>query len=517
MSEIEHYGSYVDDPSLPPKPTLKRKWEPLLNKTQKKIFNSLAKYVLAYGEKGSGKTVGGLHALVRHCYEEEGALALILAPQIRTGKEGVISDLEWVLDIWRNGNIGKDGNRVDEGMGLQYTESALDPQTKDRVIFIGNRHGGWSKVILISIPYAEVVAKRMKALSPSFVFADEFTELDGPEYFTYVAQQIGRRRGISGPQQYYAATNPEGPSHWAYKVFFDDPVDHETGERDPDYEVYHVPIAENSDNLPPGYLDGLKKLYRESTDKKRLLHGEWVDRPSGDSIFKNYFDVEGHVRGDAKVGEGILPVKGLPLIVSYDPGPVNFSVHFLQMIPTKDKGNIWIIFDELNLVGKYKPDYVVVKQVLAMMDDWSTEMGGASFIHIGDEAAWTHMRHDGSFDAKRIQDLSGGRIRIRGCPKGKESVPARVQMTISMLLSDSLYVSATCPKTIEMFRLLSSEPPKAGKYDANVGFRPKRSPYLHSFDSFSYAPFYFQCNPAAFMIRTGATRGGSVFRVGNGG
>lgn len=515
--EQELYGSYVDAPAQAPKAKKQKAWAPRLNKTQQKIFDCPQFYILAYGEKGSGKSIGCLHALVRHCYEEDNALALIVAPQIRTGKEGVVYDLEWVLDIWKNGNIDKEGNRLDDGMGLEYTEASLDPQTKDRVLFIGNRHGGWSKVILISIPYAEVVAKRMKALSPSFVYADEFTELDSAEYFTYVAQQIGRRRGIKGPQQYYASTNPEGPSHWVYKVFFQDCVDQATGKRDPKYAVFHVPVSENADNLPDGYIENLKSLYKDPVDRKRLLHGEWIDRPSGDSIFKLYFHVEQHVRGDALVDEGILPVKGLPVIVSYDFGPVNFSAHFEQMIPTKDKGNIWTVFDELNLVGKYKPDFVIVPMLLAMMDEWAEYLGGASFVHIGDEAAWNQRRHDGSFDAQRFQDLSKGRIRIRACPKGKESVPARVQMTVAMLLSDLLYVSATCTKTIEMFRLLASEAPKDGKYDANVGFRPKRSPYLHAFDSFSYAPFYFQCNPAMFSVHTGQRETGGVFRVGNGG
>ena len=54
-------------------------WLPSLTITQRKIFDDPAKYILAYGERGSGKTYSlGGHKLVRHCYENFNALALII-------------------------------------------------------------------------------------------------------------------------------------------------------------------------------------------------------------------------------------------------------------------------------------------------------------------------------------------------------------------------------------------------------------------------------------------------------
>lgn len=507
------------DDECPPSPDYKPAtkesagWSPKLNPQQQKIFDSHASYVLAYGEKGSGKSIGGLNALVRHSYEENDPLSLIVAPQIRTGKEGVIYDLQWVLDIWKFGNKDKDGNRIDEGIDLEYTEPSLDPQTKDRVLYIGNRHGGWSKVILISIPYAEVVEKRMKALSPSFVYVDEITELDSSEYFTYVSAQIGRRRGISGPQQYVASCNPAGPSHWVYKTFFEECVDQETGVRDDEFQVFHVPITENSHNLPDGYVNNLKRIFRDPVDRERLLFGKWVDRPTGEAIFKNYYRTEIHRRGSVYSKEGLMPHKGYPIIVGHDPGPVNYSGHFMQMIPVKGGQVIWFVFDELNLVGQRRPDFYVVQEILAKMEKWDKYLGGqATFIHIADEAAFSHLRPDGSYDALRMQQLSGGIIKMRSCPKGKDSVAARVRMTTSMLLDQSLFVSALCPKTHEMFQMLVSEKPKGDKYDDEAGFRPKRSMYIHPFDSMTYPPYYFRLLPAAFVLQT--AHESSVFRAG---
>lgn len=404
--------------------------------------------------------------------------------------------------------------RIDSGMGLDFTEPRLDPQTKDRTLFIANRHGGWSKVLLISIPYPDVVARRMKALSPSFVYADEITELDGMNYFTYVAQQIGRRRGIMGPQQYYASCNPEGPSHWVYKVWWELCI-LEDGTRDPQYEVFHVPVSENLINLPPGYVDGLNSLFKDPVDRERLLSGKWVDRPSGEALFRNSFREGVHVIGDAKKGIGIPPKPGYPIIIGYDPGARNYCVTFLQFIPTKEK-SVWIVFDELNFVGDYKPDYVVVPRVLERMKFWKEYLKQeVQFVHIADESAFTHIRHDGSYDSTRLKQLSNGKIIVRACPKGKQSVPARVQMIASFLLNNCLYVSATCRKTIQMFNNLIAESPKEGKYDPNASLTPKRSIYLHPFDSMSYGMFYFTVNPAFFALHTAkVSEGASVYRAG---
>lgn len=471
-----------------------------------------------YGEKGSGKSLGGIHTLIRHCYEEEDALALIIAPQIRTGKEGVIYDLQWALDIWRNGNWADEnaGIRADSGMGLDYTEPTLDPQTKDRVLFIGNRFGGWSKVILVSIPYAEAVEKRMKALSPSFVYVDEITELDSSEYFTYVAAQLGRRRGIRGPQQYVASCNPAGPSHWVYITWFVEPVNQSSGSRDKDFAIFHVPISENEHNLPPGYVAGLIKIFKDPTDQRRLLKGEWIDRPSGKAIFKNYWKFEICVRGDIHRKLGIVPLVQFPILVGYDPGPVNFSAHMQQIIPVRDGRTICTTFDEINLVGQGKPDFICAKEVLLRMDYWQGKLGSQTrFVHIADEAAFNQLRQDGSYDALRMKQLTNGRINMRACPKAKDSVAARVRMVMSFLLTDCWFVSAMCPKTIDVFNLLVSEKTKEEKYDPESGLRPKRSPYIHPFDSMTYAPYYFQLSSYSTSTQTDVVSP-AVYRAGGG-
>ena len=60
--EIEAIASAAMDTTPEPKGD----WFPDLNDTQEKIFNDPSKYVLGYGEKGSGKTIGFAHKLTRH-------------------------------------------------------------------------------------------------------------------------------------------------------------------------------------------------------------------------------------------------------------------------------------------------------------------------------------------------------------------------------------------------------------------------------------------------------------------
>ena len=102
-----------------------------------------AKYILAYGERGSGKTYSlGGHKLVRHCYENFNALALIIV--------GVRSQAT-MGGVWHKLQVEILPEWV-EGIGLNHTDERQDTQ-KNLYIDIENRFGGHSRICLISIPY----------------------------------------------------------------------------------------------------------------------------------------------------------------------------------------------------------------------------------------------------------------------------------------------------------------------------------------------------------------------------
>ena len=493
-------------------------WRPDLNPVQQEMFDCPAGNILGYGEKGSGKGIGGLHTAVRHCYENDRALALVISPSVRSGTHGLLYDLkDLVLPSWRDGNRyplwlpdGKEnpkaGELSDHGMGLEYTEPKQDPHTKDWRIYIRNRHGTKSTMLLFSIPYGSIIEQRIKQLSPSFVLVDELTDIGGPEFFTFIGMQLGRRRNIEGPQQYMGLCNPQGPKHWVYKVWFEECID-EHGNRDPAFAVFHIPFSENQQRLPLDYQKRVAQLTRQnSVLRRRLVDGEWVDMPEGDSIFAPYFRHELVVRGDESQGIGELPLAGWPIVVGWDPGPVNFAVTFIQPIPTRER-TIWKTIDEVNLVGRRVECEHAVRMVLNRMALWDEFTQAeydepARFIHVCDEQTW--QPHAGLFSVTEITKHSQGLIRLRKCPKGKDTRPARVQMLISLMVDEALVVSAICVKTVDMLQSLVAEKVKDGVYDPFEGMRPKKSPHAHAFDALTYPMSFFILYPQYFAARTGA-------------
>jgi hypothetical protein len=482
-------------------------WSPSLSPTQQKIFDDPAKYILAYGERGSGKTFSlGGHKLVRHCYENFNALALIIVgvrSQATLG--GVWHKLQVeILPEWK------------DGIGLSHTDERQDTQ-KNLYIDIENRFGGHSRVVLISVPYGAFIKDRIKGFEPSLVFVDELTNLDTSDYFNAVVQQLGRRQGINGPQQYLAACNPDGPSHWVYKRFFEEPYDDE-GNWNDDYSTYHVPIKENVDNLPLGYYDRiLEAVKSDPVEEARMVRGEWIDRPAGDAIFGPYFNNTLHVVGDAK--SGIIPNPEYPVIMGWDPGSVNNAIIFMQALPGVDK-TVWAIFDEMVVINKKLPYTSLIPLVMRKMSYWNRTVGAdLNFIHISDNSAFNQYRaKTGSYDVRDIEEISRDKaktfklppIRMRAAPKFSGSVEARVRLTVAKLQSEEIMVSAQCTSVIKMFRNLVSEKP--GKtYDPNIAFKPKRSVYVHAFDAMSYPIIYHE---STHYVNIGQTRGSEIIEIG---
>ena len=147
LKSLDEYGNALANfitepgPKFTPPPPSETGWRPALNPTQQLIYDDPTKFILADGEKGSGKTVGaGLFKLVRHCYENE-AMAFVIVTKYNTGDLGVWDDFEkLVLPTFRDGNrypewtIDENGQHqphpranelMDCGMGLDYMMPTL--------------------------------------------------------------------------------------------------------------------------------------------------------------------------------------------------------------------------------------------------------------------------------------------------------------------------------------------------------------------------------------------------------
>jgi hypothetical protein len=497
---------------LPPIPSSRigsEGWKPKLNPTQYLIFDEVSEVLVGHGPKGSGKSMGFLHKIVRHCYENNNALALIIGSTARVATEGAGHDLvDMVLPAWKDGNRDRDGRLLDGGIGLEFTHWKLDPVTKDRHLWISTRFGGWSKVLLVSIPYGKLVKSRLFGIQPSLVYVDELHNCDTDEYYTFSNAQLGRRRGIAGYQQWMASTNPERPKHWTYRLLFEDCVVATGGKtwpndpekpgirRDEKFAIYQVPFSENEDNLPPGYAGRLVSTFRkDKTMYARMIEGKWVDYPSGQAIFKHDFSEQYHIIGDSKKGTGIVPRRDVPIIIGYDTGQVHTGISFMQCVETK-YGPMWLVFDELCYYGQRIPYRKLTRSLLAKIAYWNRRMEFRfHYWSIGDDQATTqYSPNTGSTTSRDIQDFSREiiaessafegiqPIRIIGCPKPPGSKSSRVELTSDLLQSRMLVVSASCEWHRNMFLHLEGD-------DSGGEFTPKRGRYIHTFDSMTY-PIY---------------------------
>ncbi len=478
-------------------------WAPDLTECQQRIFDSTAKFGLAWGDRGGGKTFGIGHKIVRHCYENQNAFALIIVgvrSQATLGGIWEKLDLE-ILPEWH------------DQLGIKYTEPKMD-EMRYRFRMVQNAWGGWSKILLVSFPYADILKKRIKGFEPSFIFVDEGTTLESPIYFSAVTQQLGRRPGVS-LQQYWMATNPAGPSHWVYKRFFQIPLEESKhkkgpkkgqiispeGEWDDRYEVIEMTSDDNR-WLNEDYYETVTEAVRDDEiEEQRMLEGKWIDRPSGDSIFASEFHPEIHIRGDAK--KRILPSKNFPITIGYDVGPANKAIVFMQSIPTEDYGLVWVVFDEMVYVNRTMRTETVVREEMRRMAFWNRKREMKyDHLHISDDSAFNKFHENtGSYDvldyethsrkiAKSFDDLNA--IKMKPAPKFKGSVEARVRLLKDLLVSERLLVSSSCKKTKEMLLNLKSEKVKEGVYDASAGFKPKRSVHLHVFDALTYPIIWHQ-------------------------
>lgn len=489
-----------------PKPTLDPKeieyWAPGLGPGQQRIFDSTARFNLAHGERFSGKTVGILHKLVKHAWENHAAHVLIIVGVRRQATAGGAWTklLRDILPQWEQ-NLE----------GFSFGDPRMTTE-KDVILEIANQHGTKSIFHLISIPHGGKLADRIKGIEPTAIFVDELVGIGGLEYFTALIQQLGRRVDIPISEQFYAAaTNPAGPSHWVYKIFIGGGTNEDgtpflggaikpDGSWDEKFLTVHIPISENPDPRAQEYYRDfvLPAVQNDPIEYQRMVEGKWIDRPSGEAIFAGSFVPDFHVRGDPVANTILRPTTDRSLTLSYDLGDVNHAVVFLQDRFTEDK-TIWMAVDELVSTDKKMEYSRLVPLLLDKMNFWcELEQHSFRFEHISDRSAFDRWRATtGSYDHQTIEKLSKELlkkfperwpwlkvpIRMKECPKPPGSVAARIKVLRELLQNESFFISGPkCPRLIGSLKFLES------KKDDPMA--PVKGPHLHPYDACSYALYY---------------------------
>lgn len=528
---FETVGDFIKPPPPPPKRkagAAGEAWNPRLNPKQQELFDSEKKFILVHGEKGSAKTYGSLNKLVRHAYENQNAFCLIVVRVRSMATKGGAWDklVNMILPAWRDGNRDRSGKLFDEGMGLQFTQPQKDTQ-QNEYLWIQNMHGGWSMVVLISAPHANLLKERIRGYEPSFVFVDELTSCDSPIYFDSIAAQVGRRPGIDTVQQYVAACNPEGPSHWVYKKFFEEPYNEETDSWDQDFETIYFPIDDNMANLPPDYQERLKKIFKgDELELARMVDGIWVDRPSGDAIFANIYNPQIHIKPLASGGmpdlkNRLMPAPNAPFIIGMDPGSVYNAFIFMQWLRIDGRLR-WLVFDEIVTCRKRIAYEMFIPAVARRIVFWRKLMreqygrddpdySPPGMIWVSDSSAFNQFRAAaGSFDVLEMEkaydkirtNYGLEYIKIHQAPKSNGSKAERTRILQSLLTTEDVIISSGCPKVQKMLLQQESEKQKVGEsFDPTRALTPARSDHVHVLDALTYPMLLAAVTPSMLNAR----------------
>lgn len=523
LGAFELLGEMIRPPPTPREEVVQKPWEPDLRPAKKAAWDSDARALLCWGEKLSGKSWLLSMKVLKHCYDNQNALGLILVRVQNMATKGGAWDklITEIIPMWK------------EKIGLVTSEIKTDNQHY-QYVWILNRYNTWSMVAIMSSPHANQLRSRIRGVEPSCVFLDELTSCDSPLYFQSVFAQLGRRPFVEGVQQYLAACNPEGPSHWVHDKWFVEPFDEETGEWDPDFQNIKFPREEIKDLVPEGAFEQLEKAYRgDPIEKIRMVGGEWVDRPSGDSHFVDLYLPSRHVRpvdedGTPDKRRRIMPVKGYPMIISLDPGPMNSALVLEQWLPIDGRLR-WVTFDEV-IVLKKRIDYrqyirVVMRKIRWWRDTCGDEKGEQlKQVWISDESAFNQWRAGGgggSFDVMDFEKIYESNraefklepMRIRPAPKFQGSVKARIQTVQTLLVQDEVIISSCCPHVQRMFLQLRSPKQKEGQpFDPDVAMSlDPKDPNRHIFDAYSYDKLTAAVRPT--LLLPPATGSQTLFSV----
>jgi len=290
----------------------KKKFEYQARPHQHRVLQSEKRLVLLGGGVGSGKTdVGSIWAL-RQALTWPRALGLIAA---NTYSQLVDSTL-------------RNFYRKVEAFGLKVQPPELPRTGRPFTLKI---HDGrrWIEILCRSLDNFETLS----GLEIGWYWLDEVWQTQQAAFDLVNARlrdhRCGRHQGL-------LTTTLDEPSSWLYNVFVD--------QRDEALcEVIYAKTTDNLKNLPPGYLDLLKKTY-DPRLFARMVEARWVSLSKGRIYYQ--FDRGKHVRS-------LTPDPALPLCWSHD-----FNLNPMSSIIAQIKGQEVRVLDEIVIETSSTPEVI---------------------------------------------------------------------------------------------------------------------------------------------------------------
>lgn len=255
-SELPKYGGSV--PSL-------SEFDPRYIPWQAKVFNEMQDYdysdgkvheVLLSGAVGSAKSIFMANAGVKHCLQYPRAGLGVCRRSMPDLKASIFSIIY---------------QHINPDMVYKKDYTLREAQG-----YIRFKNGSE----ITSRSWADRRATKSRSLAFSSMLLEEVTENDDIDKLAIEELILRAGRLPHVPENFIlAATNPDSPSHWAYKRWIKS--------KNP---LRHVYFSITSDNpfLPPGYL---AKILTDLDPKmaRRMAFGEWLDI-LGETVYHQYGD-----------------------------------------------------------------------------------------------------------------------------------------------------------------------------------------------------------------------------------
>jgi PBSX family phage terminase large subunit len=464
-------------------------YTPNVSDRQLDILNDYHRFLLVHGPRKSGKSVGILHKIVRHCVENKGAQVAIVARSKTTSQAGV-----WKL--LTNPSYGIIATWIKETGGLvQWVQTPRHQQdTKTAFCTIRNMYGGESEIQLhsINVETLNAAEDRFKDTSFSMIYIVEADKFKTRVVYDTLTAQLRSMVVPFDLQQIILDTNPpdEGDTHWLHDVFFKTPTEN--------HNQIFVPLDDNP-YLDPREKDALYDAYKHDENMlARYFYGKWV-KTSDDAIFSDvwneyYHLVEVVMDGPELDNATILrPNEEVWMMESgWDLGDVNSAVT-IGFHTVSGSKIVYHVIDELVYKNSRVHLTEIAEEFMEKQAYWNSWMlrkhnTTPSWTYFSDTSSLRFKSSIAGDEAAVLYRHTDGVIRLSGVKKGANSVAKRVDLLKRMLHSGELFVSGLCQHTVDMLRFV--KPPPASERRRATDVMSSTDPHKHVFDALTYMISY---------------------------
>jgi hypothetical protein len=271
-------------------------------KSLREFHASKARTRVIIGGRGSGKTTSIAVEATGHCFHNAGARVYALRKTEESNIDTTLETFEQVfanlgsayvetdISLFRKYRSGSRYRLPSRRAILMYEHFLQTNPTKGEIKSwiegIGTRY--CSHLLFSGVPSVQYRASRFRGFECSmmvFVEADQFEEEDLDLAIACLRwkgadAEICDDRGFIKDTCIILDTNPPGTDHWIAQM-----EEEAFRNKDTTIHFWHIHTDENKENLPPGYVEHLKKQYaRKPAMYSRMVEGKYADAFDGDPV-----------------------------------------------------------------------------------------------------------------------------------------------------------------------------------------------------------------------------------------